>query len=215
MHKLSEIYWVPVFHQLRLIGLLFGLSWVCSAQSPVRLDFYLSTKDSIRLPDSLQIYFSESLIFSKDRSVRFGNEWLELTESTLSFNAELKKQYDSLWISLRVFPIVFNRYKFMLDSSLQQNAAIPDYALEGYRSKKNTDWWESKGIEYSGNYTRGLSLGTNQSLILNSALNLQLSGDLGDGITLTGAISDNQIPIQPDGNTRQIQEFDRLFLKLS
>lgn len=24
----------------------------------------------------------------------------------------------------------------MLDSSLQQNAAIPDYALEGYRSKK-------------------------------------------------------------------------------
>ena len=215
MHKLSEIYWGPVFHQLRLIGLLFGLSWVCSAQSPVRLDFYLSTKDSIRLPDSLQIYFSESLIFSKDRSVRFGNEWLELTESTLSFNAELKKQYDSLWISLRVFPIVFNRYKFMLDSSLQQNAAIPDYALEGYRSKKNTDWWESKGIEYSGNYTRGLSLGTNQSLILNSALNLQLSGDLGDGITLTGAISDNQIPIQPDGNTRQIQEFDRLFLKLS
>ena len=215
MHRLREFYWGSVFQQCTLIGIFVCISRVCFAQETLRHDYYLATKDSLRLPDSLNFYFPESFCYSKDRSVSFGYEKLKIAGSTIFFGPELIKQYDSLWLSLRVFPIVFNKYKFILDSSLHQNAAIPDYALEGYRPKKNTDWWDSKGIEYSGNYTRGLSLGSNQSLILNSALNLQLSGDLGDGITLTGAISDNQIPIQPDGNTRQIQEFDRLFLKLS
>ena len=205
MHRLREFYWGSVFQRFTLIGIFVCISRVCYAQETLRQDYYLATKDSLRLSDSLNFYFPESFCYSKDRSVSFGYEKLKISGSTIYFGPELIKQYDSLWLSLRVFPIVFNKYKFILDSSLHQNAAIPDYALEGYRPKKNTDWWDSKGIEYSGNYTRGLSLGSNQSLILNSALNLQLSGDLGDGITLTGAISDNQIPIQPDGNTRQIQ----------
>lgn len=70
-------------------------------------------------------------------------------------------------------------------------------------------------MNYRGAFTRGITLGNNQNLALNSAFNLQLSGELGDDIRITGALSDNSIPIQPEGNSQQLQEFDKIFIVLS
>jgi hypothetical protein len=70
-------------------------------------------------------------------------------------------------------------------------------------------------INYRGAFTRGVSLGNTQSLTLNSAFNLQLTGELGDDIKIAGALSDNSIPIQPEGNSQQLQEFDKVYIVLS
>ena len=35
------------------------------------------------------------------------------------------------------------------------------------------------------------------------------------GFSILGAMHPMEIPIQPEGNTRQIQEFDKLFIRLS
>ena len=50
---------------------------------------------------------------------------------------------------------------------------------------------------------------------MNSALNLQLEGQLAETIHLTAAISDQNVPFQPEGNTQQLQQFDRIFLTLT
>lgn len=121
----------------------------------------------------------------------------------------------TIQICYRVFPIIPKKQFYLFDAAIRQNPLRPDYANPEYVVKSNADWWSSPGIDYSGNFTRGISSGNNQSLVLNSSLNLQMSGDLGEGFSILGAISDNQIPIQPEGNTRQIQEFDKLFIRLS
>ena len=70
-------------------------------------------------------------------------------------------------------------------------------------------------VDYRGSFGRGLRFGNSQNLVLDSKLDLQLNGDLGDGLTVTAAVSDQNIPLQPEGNTVQLQEFDKIFVTVA
>ena len=70
-------------------------------------------------------------------------------------------------------------------------------------------------IDYRGTFGRGLRFGNSQSLVLDSRLDLQLDGQLGDGLSIEAVVSDQNIPLQPAGNTVQLQEFDRIFVTVA
>ena len=73
---------------------------------------------------------------------------------------------------------------------------------------------DHEGLNYQGSFSRGISFGNNQNLVLDSRFNLQLGGKLKNGIEVAGVISDENLPIQAEGNTRQLKEFDRIFIQL-
>ena len=76
-------------------------------------------------------------------------------------------------------------------------------------------WEETGGVRKSGSLSTGLNVGNNRNASLTSGLRLQLKGDLGDGLKIAGALTDENIPVQPDGTTQQISDFDRVFIRLS
>lgn len=73
---------------------------------------------------------------------------------------------------------------------------------------------EESRLETNGAISRGFSLGNNQDFVLNSALNLQLNGFLAPDIEIKANITDKNVPIQPEGNTRTIQDFDKIFITI-
>lgn len=71
-----------------------------------------------------------------------------------------------------------------------------------------------KNIQKSGALIRGFTVGTNRDFQLNSGLRLQLSGKLSEDIELTAALTDENTPIQPEGNTETLDELDKVFIEL-
>jgi len=130
--------------------------------------------------------------------------WIEQPEATEGVN-----------ITYRTFPYAFHQPISRKDTNWI-GSSMPDMII-GY-SVDDDDLQGSaftyNGLDYSGSFSRGISFGNNQDLVLNSDFNLQLSGDIGDEIEILAAITDNNIPLQPEGNTQQLQEFDQVFIQL-
>jgi hypothetical protein len=130
---------------------------------------------------------------------------------TLLLQTKVKIQY-------RVFPfklesVAFHKSK---DKIVPYNSDSVYFNPYYYRPSENenastVEWGQ---LNYSGSFARGVSFGSSQSLALNSELDLQLTGLIGKDVEITAALSDNNIPIQPDGNTAQVQDFDRVFIKI-
>ncbi|TAK59957.1 MAG: hypothetical protein EPO24_07090 [Bacteroidetes bacterium] len=76
------------------------------------------------------------------------------------------------------------------------------------------DVFTSSNLQKSGSLVRGLTIGTNRDLTLNSGFRMQLSGNLTDDIEVIAALTDENSPIQPEGTTQTLQEIDKVFIEL-
>lgn len=122
---------------------------------------------------------------------------------------------DSVHILYRVFPYRLNvvAKRFTYDSVMNNFIASPNIYNKAGRQGNTNNLFDFGTMNYSGSFGRALSFGNSQDVVVNSQFNLQLSGFLGDSIHVAAAITDNNIPIQPDGTTQQLNEFDRVWLQ--
>jgi hypothetical protein len=122
---------------------------------------------------------------------------------------------DSVTIRYRVLNSMLNKPKQPLnfDSVLNNYVAQKSIRIIPSAADNNGDFFNFGNISYSGSFGRGIAFGNAQDAVVSSNLNLQINGFLADSIEIAAAITDNNIPIQPDGTTQQLNEFDRIFLQ--
>jgi len=76
------------------------------------------------------------------------------------------------------------------------------------------DIFSGSDLQKSGSIFRGFTVGNNRDLTLQSGFRLQLDGKLSSDIDITAALTDENTPIQPEGNTQKLQEIDNVFIEL-
>lgn len=118
-------------------------------------------------------------------------------------------------ITYQKYPNFLTKTYHALDTNLIVKDLKNDFRL--YHSKitdnKNTTPFFN-GLETKGNIARGIRFGNNQDGVLDSNLKLQIQGKLSDKVSIKANIQDSNIPVQNNGYTQRLDEYDRIFLTL-
>ena len=149
-----------------------------------------------------------AIIDSAGYQVNFIKGTLIVSEKTL-------QQNDSLTISYLEYPRFLTKDYFVFDPSIivdnNENIDKLQKLNQDNRTNVNTPF---EGLNTLGSITRGITIGNNQNAVVNSELDLQITGKLSDKIGIRASIQDANIPSQEGGYSQSLDEFDQIFIEL-
>ncbi|PEN09385.1 hypothetical protein CRI93_01275 [Longimonas halophila] len=138
---------------------------------------------------------------------------LDLRAATLAFDPPLASD-DTLVIAYRRWPLSATARSQEETEGQRPPAdqiADPDTSAPAPGAY---DPFEGVRLQRSGSISRGIVGGTQRDARLESGLRLDLEGDLTDEVSVRATLTDEDTPIQPDGTTQRLSEFDRVFIEI-
>jgi len=179
-------------------------------------DTVLKTNDKfiIQNTDSLKI---EKLVLIQGEDYR-----LNYRNGNIIFSRELFRKYSldttriyDLRVQYDLFPFILKDEYSNFDMIIERDTLTGDTVQVAVQKKDVLEnLFEGSSLEKSGSIFRGVTIGSNRDLTLNSGFRLQLNGKLTKDIDLTAALTDENTPIQPEGNTLKLQELDKVFIEI-
>ncbi|GAA3570801.1 hypothetical protein [Snuella lapsa] len=122
---------------------------------------------------------------------------------------------DSIIISYLKYPDFLTKtYKQLDDSIILSNNNNAQTLYKLTQPSESKIFTPFDGLTTSGSISRGVTIGNNQNSVLNSELDLQITGKLNDKVALRASIQDANIPLQESGYSQRLDEFDQVFIEL-
>jgi|GEM_PF-3653750 len=120
---------------------------------------------------------------------------------------------DTVLVQYKVFPLKLRQYYFhrmLKEAEPQSRETAPDSLLTGGTPEEVSPFQFTR----SGSIFRTITVGNNRDASLESGMDLQVNGRLGKGVTVTAALSDQNLPLQPEGDSRTLEEIDKVYVKV-
>jgi hypothetical protein len=201
---------------LVIVLLIAGNMAIAQPISNLKKAYCYSDVDSFLLDSCLILPNSATLWLD---STLLSNAFFTITPNGyFKWNDSLKQSrplQKALMIQYRVLPFnLFKNYNHKPTSLINKGSSFTNNPFSYNASENSVDLFKFDGLQKNGSISRGISFGNAQDVFVNSTLNLQLQGRIADDVNIIAAITDDNIPIQPDGNTQQLQDFDRVFIQV-
>ncbi|MEO8236723.1 MAG: hypothetical protein ABI576_01345 [Flavobacterium sp.] len=174
----------------------------------------IATRDTIHLENvSINSGFFQ-LLNSKNEPVDSTFYKMDFKKGTLLLNEKFTSDSDTLIVNYLTYPdFLTKEYSLYRSDQVVSNDVGSEklYKIDNNNSKKTTPF---DGLNTSGSITRGITIGNNQNTVLNSNLDLQITGKISDKVSLRASLQDSNIPLQDGGYSQKLDQFDNIFMEL-
>jgi hypothetical protein len=201
---------LTLLSRILLFSLLLLFALATKAQLPARSNLHIKkiagNRDSVVLDTA-------SIVPNTFRIVDIDSAFYRLDFVKAILYWKTRPSTDSVLITYRTFPFKLNS----VVQRLSYDSVMNNVYLKPFEFRQDNDvqtgLLDFGNIQANGSLGRELSFGNNQDAVVNSNFQLQLNGMLKDSIQIAAAITDNNLPVQPDGTTQQLNEFDQVYLQ--
>ena len=194
--------------------ILFFVGFYANSQntsSDFRSKKFIVSKDTIRFdsvpinPQNFKVLAGQKILYPTEYEIFYN-------EALLIISAE---KYQEITLEYFRFPAFITRTYSPFDKKF----IVPNNSNTGQlysltTNKKTTELKLFDGLKTSGYINRGITSGNNQSTVANSSMDINIEGKLSDKVAIRANIFDTNIPLQENGYSQSITDFDRIFIEL-
>lgn len=185
--------------------------------------YYKAVTDTFAINFNNKYYFSYPSVMHYTETIRLRGQILKSSDYSVFYDSSYFALNDSLPYSIfDTLYVTYNALNLMLSKEYKKRSLVVRYddkfkdtirvaTTEGGITSESIF---GSGIEKSGTLVRGFSVGTTKDFTLSSGLRLQLSGKISEDIEIVAALTDENTPIQPEGNTERLEELDKVFIQI-
>ena len=171
-------------------------------------------KDSIQIEkENLNATFFK-LLDSNEKYVDTSFYKVNFENGILILKDNLHLKSDSLTVQYLKFPNFLTKEYYIYDTSRQLSNDVTTESLYKIENTNTKNTIPFEGLNTSGSITRGVTIGNNQNAVLNSNLDLQISGKLSEKVSVRASLQDSNIPLQDGGYSQRLDQFDNVFMEI-
>ncbi len=174
----------------------------------------IATKDTIQI-EKFSLNSNYLRILDRQNQVIDSSFYkINFQKGFLIFNEKFTYLNDSISILYQKLPDFLTKEYSIYDTNRVVTNTSEDNNLYKVSNDGIKKFIPFDGLTTSGSITRGITIGNNQNSVVNSNLDLKITGKISDKVSLRASIQDSNIPLRNGGYSQKLDEFDQIFIEL-
>ena len=167
--------------------------------------------------EEITITTGQLLVRDKDYQIEYATGLIRFEEAILN------QEISTISITYRAIPfILLKTYKRELFGTpleqVPEETKRKDGPIDGTGQRPTLPTTSTTSppsqLEYSGSRTFGISVGSGRALSQNQEFRINVRGNVSDNIEVLAMLSDQDLPIQPEGMTEDIQDINQKLIRI-